>query len=422
MKTAALVMFIAVYAVMILLPKRRVWGALAGAVLFVILGIVGFGDLAGTIDFNVLLMIAGMMITVSYFGMSGMPMKIADGILDKSKDLRMVIIALSLFAGIISAFIDNVATVLMIAPVAIAISKKLKVSPIPMIVSIAVSSNLQGAATLVGDTTSIMLGSYARMTFADFFFMNGKAGIFFAVELGALCTIPVMMKIFGKLRQPVEAKEKTIVRDYVPTAALVMTIITLIIASFFPDRPDMTNGVVCMLFALICVIWSLISTHKNAQVKTAVSEFDWQTILLLASLFVVIGGITNIGIIDDIADFFVKIGGDNYFLLYTLVVWGSVLISAFIDNIPYVSAMLPVIAGISRIMGIEPYLLYFGLLCGATLGGNLTPFGASANITGIGILRKNGYEVSTKDFCRISVPFTLTAVTAGYVFLWFMWR
>ena len=215
MKTAALVIFIAVYAVMILLPKRRVWGALAGAVLFVILGIVGFGDLAGTIDFNVLLMIAGMMITVSYFGMSGMPMKIADGILDKSKDLRMVIIALSLFAGIISAFIDNVATVLMIAPVAIAISKKLKVSPIPMIVSIAVSSNLQGAATLVGDTTSIMLGSYARMTFADFFFMNGKAGIFFAVELGALCTIPVMMKIFGKLRQPVEAKEKTIVRDYV---------------------------------------------------------------------------------------------------------------------------------------------------------------------------------------------------------------
>ena len=163
----------------------------------------------------------------------------------------------------------------------------------------------------------------------------------------------------------------------------------------------------------------------------ALKEFDYQTVILLASLFIVVG------IIEDISGLFVKFGGNNIFLLYTLIVWGSVAVSAFIDNIPYVSAMLPVIAGICSLLHIEPYLLFFGLLTGATLGGNLTPIGlltgatlggnltpigASANITGIGILRKQGCEVSNGDFMKISVPFTLVAVTAGYLFIWFVWH
>lgn len=109
------------------------------------------------------------------------------------------------------------------------------------------------------------------------------------------------------------------------------------------------------------------------------------------------------------------------FLLYTVIVWGSVLISAFVDNIPYVATMLPVIQGVATAMSVDPTLLYFGLLTGATLGGNLTPIGASANIAGIGILRKDGYEVKSIDFLRIGVPFTLCAVTAGYLFCWFVW-
>lgn len=113
-----------------------------------------------------------------------------------------------------------------------------------------------------------------------------------------------------------------------------------------------------------------------------------------------------------------KAGGNNLFLLYTIIVWGSVAISAFVDNIPYVATMLPVVKMVTMSMGIEPYLLYFGLLCGATLGGNLTPVGASANIAACGLLRQNGFEVSFKDFVRIGVPFTLVAVLAGYLFLW----
>jgi len=156
-------------------------------------------------------------------------------------------------------------------------------------------------------------------------------------------------------------------------------------------------------------------------VRHALAEIDFYTLLLLAGLFLVIQSIRRAGIIDDISALFLRVGGGNLFLMYSLIVWGSVLFSAFIDNIPYVATMLPVVAGIAAAQGWNPHLLYFGLLVGATLGGNLTPIGASANITTIGLLQKNGCEVTTRDFMRIGVPFTLIAVLVGYLFCWFVW-
>ena len=422
MKIFTLIVFIAVYVIMIGFPKFRVYAAAGAAVLYLIAGVVPIGSLIEVLNFNVLFMITGMMLTVFFFIESQMPMKIADFLLDKSKNLMMVTIFLSLFAGVISAFIDNVATVLMVAPVALAIAKKRNVSPVAMVISIAVSSNLQGAATLVGDTTSILLGAYAKMTFTDFFFMQGRPGIFWAVELGALATIPIMLFLLRDMKEPVSAEEKTVVEDYFPLWMLLLTIITLIVASFFRNRPEMTNGIVCMGFGIACMIHSRIREGNAGSVRACLADVDYMTILLLASLFIVVAGVTEAGIIDDMAEMLVKVGGGNLFLLYTLIVWASVGISAFVDNIPYVTAMLPVIAGVSARMGISPNLLFFGLLTGSTLGGNITPIGASANITGIGILRKNGYEVPAKTFMRISVPFTLAAVTVGYVFLWVFWR
>ena len=134
-----------------------------------------------------------------------------------------------------------------------------------------------------------------------------------------------------------------------------------------------------------------------------------------------IGGITEAGIITDFANAIVKIGGSSLFLLYTIIVWGSVLISAFVDNIPYVATMLPVLTAVTTTLGMEPYLLYFGLLSGATLGGNITPIGASANIAAVGMLRKEGYQVSFTEFMRIGIPYTLTAVMTGYLYIWIVW-
>ena len=198
MKIFALVLFLVTYVLMIVLPKYRPWVALTSAVVFLIAGIVPVREVPSAIDFNVLMMLAGTMGTVALFIESRMPNRMAEVLLEHSPNVMWVVVIMSLFAGFVSAFVDNVATVLMIAPVGLAIARKLNISPVGRIISIAVSSNLQGAATLVGDTTSIMLGGYAGMDFLDFFFMNGKPSIFWAVELGALATVPVIMILFRK--------------------------------------------------------------------------------------------------------------------------------------------------------------------------------------------------------------------------------
>lgn len=421
LKIIALVLFALMYVGIIGFPKIKMYVALGVAALFMILGILPISQVIGAVNWNALMMIAGTMIIVYYFIESQMPNKIADFLLSKASNVMWVTILMSLFSGFVSAFIDNVATVLMIAPVGIAVCRKLKISPVPMILSIAVSSNLQGAATLVGDTTSIMLGAYANMDFNSFFWMLGRPGIFFAVELGALATIPIMMILFRKDRQPVSAREKTTVSDYIPTVTLIGVVALLIAASFLPDKPEITNGLLCMGLALVTVIAEALRSKSCKGAAGALKSVDFETLLLLLGLFLVIAGITEIGIIDDFAQWIVKVGGSNLFLLYSMIVWGSVLISAFVDNIPYVATMLPVLSVVTAQLGVEPYLLYFGLLCGATLGGNLTPVGASANITATGLLRKQGYEVSFRDYARIGVPFTLAAVLAGYLFLWFFW-
>ena len=419
--TLALILFALTYVGLLTLQDKRHWVALGSAALFVILGILPVGEVLGNIDFNVLMMIAGTMGIVSLFIDSQMPMLLADLILAKTPNVKWAVVFLSLFAGFVSAFVDNVATVLMIAPVALAIAKRLEINPVPMIIAIAVSSNLQGAATLVGDTTSILLGGYAGMDFMDFFFWQGRPSIFWAVELGAVLSCIVLVFLFRKETGKVESTTRTPVTDYVPTILLVGVVVLLILASFIPGKPAITNGVICMSLMAVGLIYTALRTKEKEKVLKPIKEVDFATLGLLTGLFVVIGGITEAGVIDAVAEIFVKLSGDSVFLAYTLIVWASVIFSAFIDNIPYVATMLPVVQGMAVMMGVEPYVLYFGLLTGATLGGNLTPVGASANITGIGILRKAGFEVKNSDFFRIGIPFTLSAVLAGYVFIWLFW-
>ena len=417
----ALSMFIVMYIFLLALPKYRSYTAVITAVLFIVLGILPVKNALTAINYNVIMMLTGTMLIVELFIESDMPSYMAENLLKIVPNVQWAVVLLSLFAGIISAFVDNVATVLMVAPVGIEVCKKIKTNPVPVIISIAVSSNLQGAATLVGDATSILLGSYADLSFNDFFWFNGKPGICFAVELGALLTIPVILFLFrhekGKVNEEVTVK----ITDYTPTYFLIGMIISLIVASQFENKPELTNGFICCGLALILIVIEAIKQKNIKVIPNTIITLDIETLLLLCGLFVVIEGITEAGVIEKIVEIFMNAGGDNVFVMYTLIVFVSVLVSAFIDNIPYVATMLPVVTGIAAMMGISPYLFDFGLLIGATLGGNITPVGASANIAGIGILRKNGYEVKNSDFFRIGIPFTLVAVLSGYLFLWFVW-
>ena len=421
LKIGALALFGLMYGGIICFPKQKTWIALATAAAFVILGILPQGQIFGSINWNALMMILGTMLIVYYFIESQMPNRIADTLLKKAPNVMWATIFMSLFSGIISAFIDNVATVLMVAPVGIAVCNKLMINPVGMIITIAVSSNLQGAATLVGDTTSIMLAGYAKMDFMDFFWMGNRPGMFFAVESGALATVPIMMILFRQDKQPILAEGCTVVKDYTPSGMLLLMVVLLITASFLPEKPEISNGLICLILALITMLIEAVKRKNIRVIFKALQSVDYETLGLLSALFCVIAGITNIGIIDDFAAWIVKIGGNRMIFLYTIVVWGSVLISAFVDNIPYVATMLPVLSAVTDQIGVEPYLLYFGLLSGATLGGNLTPVGASANITATGLLRKQGYEVTFRDFARIGIPFTFTAVMIGYIFIWSFW-
>ncbi len=421
LKIIALVIFISVYVLLLVLPKYRALVAMTAAIVFMILGIVPLGEAAGVIDWNVLMMLAGTMGTVDLFIRSKMPNRLADYLVRALPSVKMLIIALALFAGLVSAFVDNVATVLMLAPVGLALSKKLGISPVAPILAIAVSSNLQGAATLVGDTTSILLGGHLGMDFMDFFVYNGVPGMFWVVQIGALVTVPVMMFLFRREKGRLEGGELTPVTDKIPTVLLVGTVLSLILASFIPNKPDVTNGLLCMAFFIVGLIVELAKTKDTGLAADVLKNIDYITLLLLAGLFLVIDGIDRVGIIADLSRIIASLGGGNLFLTYTIIVWFSVLASAFIDNIPYTATMLPVVGGVAASLGVDQTVLCFGLLIGATLGGNLTPVGASANIAAGGILRKAGYEVSTKQFMSIGVPFTLAAVISGYIIAWFLY-
>ncbi len=418
----AIILFAITYVLMLIFGKVRTYIALGSALVFIVSGMLPLDQIIPSIDFNVLLMIAGTMGLVKLFIDSKMPTLLADLIMSKVPNVQIAAVSLALFAGIISAFIDNVATVLMVAPIALEICKKLKTNPVPFIIGIAVSSNIQGAATLVGDTTAIMLGSYAKMSFMDFFWYQGKLGIFFAVELGAVVAALILAWLFRREKAAVEkSNERTVVTDYVPTVLLLLNILLLIAASFIENKPNITNGLICLALLVVGLVYTWMKTKKFSSILEPLKTIDFETIGLLFGLFLVIGGIKNMGVIDAAADLLAKMGGGNIFLLYTVVVWASVLISAFIDNIPYVATMIPVIAGLASALQIDPTVLYFGLLSGATLGGNCTPIGASANITGIGILRKEGYTVKNSDFFKIGIPFTLAAIIPAYVYLWLMY-
>lgn len=425
----ALVLFLVTYALLLVFPKYRAYIALATAVIFVALRYMHI-EKVFTVDWipswNVLMMILGTMGVVSLFIESKMPALLADHIIDRMPNVKWATVALALFASLISAFVDNVATVLMVAPVAVTVAKKLKVSPVNMIIAIAISSNLQGAATLVGDTTSILLGAEAKMNFAEFFFFRPGTGaglkpcLFWICQAGALISAFVLLILFRKDKQPIHMEEKTVVTDYVPTYLLLGTILLLIVASFlgFPESVPI-NGIICVSLFAVGLVRNLI---KGKNILGTIKEIDFFTLLLLFSLFVIIGGVEEVGIVKEIGRLIQKVSGGNIFIIFTILTWISVALSAVIDNIPYVMTMLPVATVIAQSMGVEPYVLYFGLVVGATLGGNITPIGASANIAGIGILRKEGHEVSVGKFMKISVPFTLSAVITGYVLVWLIFK
>ncbi|PIP20409.1 MAG: hypothetical protein COX40_04855 [Candidatus Omnitrophica bacterium CG23_combo_of_CG06-09_8_20_14_all_40_11] len=393
-----------------------VLGAAIGALL--ISGAINFKEALLSINYNVLGVFLGTMILSGLFIFSGVPEFFATKLVDRSKTVGMALLSVCILAGFISSFVENVATVLIVAPIAFEVAKKLKANPIPFLIGIGVSSNLQGCATMIGDSPSIILALSSGMNFMDFFWMKGRPGIAFAVELGAVASFYVLYLLFRKYKEPVIQIEETKVKTWFPTLLLALMMLTLAASSFIKDKPPYTIAFICIIYGIVGLVWHELK-HKES--VSLLKDLDWHTFFFLIGIFILVGSLTYRGVIGDIAGYIIKYTKGNKFLAYTVIVWLSVLLSAFVDNIPYIVAMIPVAKIVAVSLSVSPELFLFGLLIGASLGGNLTPIGASANVVAVGLLRKEKHHVKFGDFIKIGLPFTIAAVSAAYLFIWFVW-
>jgi Na+/H+ antiporter NhaD/arsenite permease-like protein len=411
--------FVTCYVLFIFLPTRRSLVAVGGALALAITGVVPLHELPGAINWNVMGIFVGMLVVADVFIESRCPAYLAEIIANRAPNTALALVFICALTSFISAFVENVATLLIIAPIALAMAKRIKLNPVPMMIGIAICSNLQGAATLIGDPPSMLLGGFAKMTFLDFFFYHGKPSIFFAVQLGAVFSLVVLYFVFRRDSTRMSLVAEETVKSWTPTVALVLLIVVLGASSFFDKGFSFLAGLICMVFAVVLLIWARI-VHET-EIIPSLRRLDWDTTFFLMGIFIIVDSLSLTGWTERIAESLSGMIGGNIFLGYTIMVLLSVVISGFVDNVPYLAAMLPVAMSMAEKLHMDPTLFLFGLLIGASLGGNITPIGASANVVGCGLLRKEGYVISFGQWAKISIPFTIAAVVPAYLLVWFLW-
>jgi Na+/H+ antiporter NhaD/arsenite permease-like protein len=366
----------------------------------------------------------GSLVIAELFIYSRVPAALADIVISRSPTLGIAIVTILVITGLISAFVENVATVLLMAPIAIEVCRRLKLDPAPFLIGLAVMANLQGTATLVGDPPSMIFASFAGYGFNDFFIYKSKLSIFFAVQTGAIVGALYFLLYFrglGKVRLEL-AVEKVV--SWLPTVLLVGMVLGLAAISFASAGGlHASSGILCLALALAGLGWLvLVRKEPLKAARGLLTRLDWETILFLVGIFIVIGAIGDIGLLDDLARILSSIVGGRVVIGFIVIVLVSVLISGFVDNVPYIIVMLPVAAKLASSLSIQSELLMFGLLIGSCLGGNLTPFGASANVVAMSLAKKEGAAVGFTRWIRIGAPFTLLTAAASSLLVYLIWR
>jgi len=422
-KWLTLIITVVMYCVIILFPAKKAWAPIMAAVLVIIPGIISPANAFFLVNWSVLLIYIGSLILAELFIYSRVPARIADSIVQKTPNSGIAIVLLLIITGLISAFVENVATVLVMAPVALAICAKLKINPTRFMIGLAVMANLQGTATLVGDPPSMIFASYANYGFNDFFVYNGKLSIFFIIQIGMIAGAIYYLYYFTREKTRKIDVDKEPVLSSVPTILLILMIAGLAGVSFFHKGISMASGLLVLGLGIAGLIWyAFIIRQGTKNAFSLIKRLDWETIVFLIGIFIVIGALSETGLLDDLVDLLETVIGSNVAVGFIIILIVSIIISGFVDNVPYIIAMLPVIGNLSLRLGLQRELYMFALLVGSCLGGNLTPFGASANIATIGILKKEGVIVGFSDWLKVGVPFTLITTGAASLFLWFIWR
>lgn len=414
MKIVAVAVFLIVILLIITERVHRTAAAMAGAMVLILTGVMSADKALSYIDFNTIGVLVGMMIFVAIVRRSGMFEYIAVRAAKAVHgDPWKIMVAFTLITAVLSAILDNVTTVLLVGPMSIAIARMLKIDPVPFLMGQILASNVGGTATLIGDPPNIMIGSAAHLSFMDFLDNTGFAVLFILVVL------ILLMKIVYEKKIELGTVDTGAIENLDPSKSItnralmkkgIIVLICVIVGFMFHDKLGIESSVIALTAAAVMLIIG------REDVNEAIQDVEWTTILFFMSLFVVVGGLTETGIIKELASKIIDATNGHPMVTMLVLLWASALLSSILDNIPFVATLIPLILAMQA-DGIDVTSFWWAISLGACLGGNGTMIGASANVVLSDISTKHGYPITFKSYLKVGMPFMLLSIVVSTVFL-----
>lgn len=411
----SIVIFLLVMAAIVSEKVHRAAASLAGAVILLATHVLTVDSAIEHVDVNTVGVLVGMMLFVAVVKNSGLFEYIAIKSAKLTHGKPWAIMAVfAIITAVLSAFLDNVTTVLLVGPMTLAITSILNVNPIPFMLTQILASNMGGTATLIGDPPNIMIGSEAGLGFADFI-LNTAPVVVIIMAVSLLCFYLMFgrkLKVSDDAMQAVmELDENRAIKDKSLLIKSVVMIGLVVIGFMFHSSLGMESCTIALLAAVIMMIVG------QQDAEDVIMGVEWSTILFFIGLFVVVGGMEETGVIDQLATLLIGMTGGNMVLTMLIILWVSAIVSSFLDNIPFVATLIPMILAIQAESGMDVTPLWWALSLGACLGGNGTLIGASANVVLSGISNKNGYPITFMSYLKVGFPMMILSVAISMVYL-----
>lgn len=411
----SIVIFLLVMVAIVSEKVHRAAASLAGAVILLVTHVLTVDSAIEHVDVNTIGVLVGMMLFVAVVKNSGLFEYIAIKSAKLTHGKPWAIMAVfAIITAVLSAFLDNVTTVLLVGPMTLAITSILKVNPVPFLLTQILASNMGGTATLIGDPPNIMIGSEAGLGFADFI-LNTAPVVVIIMAVSLLCFYLMFgrkLKVSDDAMQAVmELDENRAIKDKSLLIKSVVMIGLVVIGFMFHSSLGMESCTIALLAAVIMMIVG------KQDVEDVIMGVEWSTILFFIGLFVVVGGMEETGVIDQLATLLIGMTGGNMVLTMLIILWVSAIVSSFLDNIPFVATLIPMILAIQAESGMDVTPLWWALSLGACLGGNGTLIGASANVVLSGISNKNGYPITFMSYLKVGFPMMILSVAISMVYL-----
>lgn len=411
----SIVIFLLVMVAIVSEKVHRAAASLAGAVILLATHVLTVDSAIEHVDVNTVGVLVGMMLFVAVVKNSGLFEYIAIKSAKLTHGKPWAIMAVfAIITAVLSAFLDNVTTVLLVGPMTLAITSILKVNPVPFLLTQILASNMGGTATLIGDPPNIMIGSEAGLGFADFI-LNTAPVVVIIMVASLLCFYLMFgrkLKVSNDAMQAVmELDENRAIKDKSLLIKSVVMIGLVVIGFMFHSSMGMESCTIALLAAVIMMIVG------KQDIEDVIMGVEWSTILFFIGLFVVVGGMEETGVIDQLATLLIGMTGGNMVLTMLIILWVSAIVSSFLDNIPFVATLIPMILAIQAESGMDVTPLWWALSLGACLGGNGTLIGASANVVLSGISNKNGYPITFMSYLKVGFPMMILSVAISMVYL-----